>query len=89
MRFVNRAAIISLNAEISMTKVRNRHQSLLNPAETMEKIIEQCLKISKILDSVEVLKPWSEQTLSCLLDGNYRPGHISDKIRGPRYLGTH
>ncbi|MEW6379769.1 MAG: hypothetical protein AB1611_09195 [bacterium] len=51
----NRAAIISLNAEISMTKVRKPTSKPLNPASTMEKIIDQCLKISKTLDNVREL----------------------------------
>jgi hypothetical protein len=59
----NRAAIISLNAEISMTKVRKHAPKSLNLAETMEKIIEQCLKISKILDSVRELSDLGQNNL--------------------------
>ena len=60
----NRAAIISLNAEISITKVRKHAPKLLDPAETMEKIIEQCLKISKILDSFRELANLGQNKLS-------------------------
>lgn len=51
----NRAAIISLNAEISMTKGRGQSLKSFNLAGIMEKIIEQCLKISKTLDSIREL----------------------------------
>ncbi|MEW5801307.1 MAG: hypothetical protein AB1847_04285 [bacterium] len=60
----NRAAIISLNAEISMTKVRKQASKHSNAAETMEKIIEQCLKISHTLDSVRGLTNLGQNRLS-------------------------
>lgn len=51
----NRAAIISLNAEISMTRGQRQKPASVNSAATMEKIIEQCLNISNILDSLREL----------------------------------
>jgi len=61
---LNNAAIISLNAEISITKVRKQATKPSYPAETMEKIIEQCLKISKILDGVREFTNIGQNKLS-------------------------
>jgi len=60
----NRAAIISLNAEISITKIRKQALKPPDPAETMEKIIEQCLRISKILDGVREFSNLGQDKLS-------------------------
>ncbi|MGA1874344.1 MAG: hypothetical protein ACMUIA_01920 [bacterium] len=53
----NYVAIISLNAEISMARVRKLALTKSISLESMEKIIEQCLKISGVLDGIrEFLK---------------------------------
>jgi hypothetical protein len=48
----NYVAIISLNAEISMARVRKLALTKSISLESMEKIIEQCLKISGVLDGI-------------------------------------
>ncbi len=51
----NYIAIISLNAEISIARIRKSSPSKPLDPSAMEKIIEQCLKISGVLDGVREL----------------------------------
>ncbi len=51
----NYIAIISLNAEITISKIKKFSLLKSLPPENMEKIIDQCTKISSVLDGVREL----------------------------------